>query len=173
VTNLDALTRIIFAFYAKVRVLVMTLFFDVLLDDFVGDIAAADAKVSACPQVASPELLSQVWELTHQLIRTLSLEHLEQPTNSQTWRHAHEQVEVIAGGRKLGQQPLQRLLIGPAQAVATAAKDVWVALSRQLEISCRTRSSLASIASYASNPIGRWNGGFSDSTASIRTLTAL
>ena len=75
----------------------MTLFFDVLLDDFVGDIATTDAKVSACPEVASPEFLSQVWKLVHQLVRTLPFQHLEQPTDGQTRRHAHEQMNVIAG----------------------------------------------------------------------------
>jgi hypothetical protein len=75
----------------------MTLFFDVLLDDFIGHVAARNAKVSARPEMATPEFLSQVWKLMHQLVGTLSLEHLEQPTNGQTRRHAHEQMNVIAG----------------------------------------------------------------------------
>ncbi len=40
----------------------MTLLLDVLLDDFVGDVARTDAEVSARPQVPAPELLSQVWK---------------------------------------------------------------------------------------------------------------
>ena len=75
----------------------MTLFFDVLLNDFVSDVAAGNAKVASRPEVASPELLSQMWELTHQLVGTLPFQHLEQPANRQTWRHAHEQMNVVAG----------------------------------------------------------------------------
>src|SRR5215210_5639400 len=75
----------------------MVLLFDVLLDDFVGHVAARNAKVSPCPHVAAPELLSQVWKLMHQFVGTLPLEHLEQPTNCDPWRHTHEQMNVIAG----------------------------------------------------------------------------
>ncbi len=75
----------------------MTLFFDVLLDDFVGHVAARHAEVPACPQMASPELLSQMWKLTHQFVGTLPFQHLEQTTNGQARRHTHEQMDVIAG----------------------------------------------------------------------------
>ena len=75
----------------------MTLFFDVLLDNFIGDVATRDAKVAARPQVAPPELLPQVRKLMHQLVRTSPLEHLEQPTNRHARRHAHEQMNVVAG----------------------------------------------------------------------------
>ena len=75
----------------------MTLFFDVLLDDFVGDVATRNAKVSARPHVATPELLSQMWKLMHQLVRTLPLEHLEQPTDGHSRWHTDEQMNVIAG----------------------------------------------------------------------------
>ena len=75
----------------------MTLFFDVWLDDLVGHIAARHAKVSAGPEVASPELLSQMWELMPQLVRTLPFQHLNEPADSQARRHAHEQMKVIAG----------------------------------------------------------------------------
>ena len=75
----------------------MVLFFDVLLDDFVRDVAATDTKVAARPQMPPPELLPQMWKLVHQLVRTLPLQHLEQPTDGQARRHAHEQMDVIAG----------------------------------------------------------------------------
>jgi hypothetical protein len=74
----------------------MTLFFDVLLDGFISHIAARYTKVSACPDVASPELLSQVWKLLHQLVATLPLEHLEQAADRDSWRHAHKQMNVVA-----------------------------------------------------------------------------
>ena len=74
----------------------MTLLFNVLLDNFVGDVAAANAKISARPEVAAPELLSQMWKLVHQLVGTLPFQHLEQPTDALAWRHAHEQVNVVA-----------------------------------------------------------------------------
>lgn len=74
----------------------MALFFDVLLDDFICHVAATDAEVAARPDVAPSEFLSQMRELMHQLVRTLPLEHLQQSANSQAWRHAHEQVNVVA-----------------------------------------------------------------------------
>ena len=75
----------------------MTLFFNILLDDFIGDVAAADTEIPSCPEVASPELLSQMWKLMHQLVGTLPFQHLKQPTDGQTRRHAHEQMNVVAG----------------------------------------------------------------------------
>ena len=74
----------------------MALFFDVLLDGFVRDVAATDTKVAARPQVTPPEFLSQMWKLLHQFVGTLPLQHLEQPTDGQARRHAHEQMDVIA-----------------------------------------------------------------------------
>ena len=74
----------------------MALFFDVLLNDFVRDVAAADTKVAACPHVSPPELLPQMWKLVHQLVGTLPLQHLDEPTDGQAWRHAHEQMNVVA-----------------------------------------------------------------------------
>ena len=74
----------------------MTLFFDVLLNNFVGDVATADTEIPSCPEVAAPELLSQMGKLVHQLVRTLPFQHLEQPTDVQTRRHALEQMYVIA-----------------------------------------------------------------------------
>ena len=73
----------------------MALFFDVLLDDFIGDVAATHAKVAARPHVASPELLSQVRELMHHFVRGLPFQHLEKTTNRQTRRHTHEQMNVV------------------------------------------------------------------------------
>lgn len=74
----------------------MTLFFDVLLDDFVGDVPRTDTEVSARPHVAAPELLPQMWKLLHQLVAALAFQHLEQSRNRQAWRHAHEEVDVVA-----------------------------------------------------------------------------
>ena len=74
----------------------MTLFFDVLLDDFVSDVATTNAKVSACPQMAAPEFLSQVRELTHQLVGGLTFEHLNESADRDFGRHAHEQMNVVA-----------------------------------------------------------------------------
>jgi hypothetical protein len=95
VAQRDALTRIRLAFYAKVCVLVMTLLLNVLLDDFVSDIAATDAEVSSGPHVAAPELASQVRKLVHQLERGLPLEHLEQSADRHLRRDAHEQMHVV------------------------------------------------------------------------------
>src|SRR5688500_5955847 len=75
----------------------MTLFFDVLFDDFIGDVAATDTEIPSCPEVASPEFLSQVWKLVHQFVGTLPFQHLEQAADGQTRWHAHQQMNVVAG----------------------------------------------------------------------------
>ena len=93
--KLGALTITVFAFYSKVRVLVMTLFFDVLFDDFVRHVPRTDAEVASRPHVPTPELLSQVRKLTHQLVRTLPFQHLQQTADRDSWRHAHEQMDVV------------------------------------------------------------------------------
>ena len=74
----------------------MTLFFDVLLNDFVPHIAARHAKVSARPHVPTPELLPQVWKLMHQLVATLPFQHLKQAADRYSWRHADKQMNVVA-----------------------------------------------------------------------------
>lgn len=89
------LRRGVLAFDPEVRVLVMALVLDVLLDNFVRDVAAADTEVAPRPDVPPPELLAQVRELLHQLERTLPLERLHEPTDGHSRRHAHEQVHMI------------------------------------------------------------------------------
>ena len=74
----------------------MTLFFDVLFDDVVRHVPRTDAEVSARPHVPTPELLPQMWKLTHQLVRTLAFQHLEQPADALARRHAHEEMNVVA-----------------------------------------------------------------------------
>lgn len=95
VAQLDASTRIRLAFHSEVRVLFMALLLDVLLDDFVRDVPRADAEVSARPHVPPPELLAQVRELVHQLVRGLPFQHLEQPADRHLRRDRDEQVHVI------------------------------------------------------------------------------
>ena len=73
----------------------MVLLLNVLLDDFVGDVATADAEVSARPHVTTPELLSQVRKLMHHFIRTLPFQHLEQPADGHLRWNAHKQMDMI------------------------------------------------------------------------------
>jgi len=73
----------------------MLLLFDVLLDDFIGHVAARHAEVPSGPHVPPPELLAQVRELTHQLVRTLPFQHLQQPTNRDLRWNRDEQMHVI------------------------------------------------------------------------------
>src|SRR5258705_13429713 len=68
VAQLDASTRIRLAFHSEVRVLVMALLLDVVLDDFVRDVPRADAEVPGRPHAPPPELLAQVRELVHELV---------------------------------------------------------------------------------------------------------
>jgi len=65
----------------------MTLLFDVLLDDFVRDVARTHAEVAARPQVPPPELLREVRELTHHLVRRLALESLHESADRNLRRH--------------------------------------------------------------------------------------
>jgi hypothetical protein len=73
----------------------MALLLNVLLDDFVGHVAARHAEVPSGPHVPPPELLAQVRELVHQFVRTLPFQHLEQPADRDLRRDAHEQMHVI------------------------------------------------------------------------------
>jgi hypothetical protein len=78
VAQLDASTRIRLAFHSEVRVLVMALLLDVVLDDFVRDVPRADAEVPGRPHAPPSELLAQVRDLVHELVRGLPFQHLEQ-----------------------------------------------------------------------------------------------
>ena len=73
----------------------MALLLNVLLDNFVSDIATADAEVPARPHVAAPELSPEVRKLMHQLVGSLSFQHLEQPTDGDLRRDTHEQMHMI------------------------------------------------------------------------------
>lgn len=73
----------------------MTLLLNVLLDDFVGDVAARHAEVPSGPHLPPLELLSQVRELVHQLVGTLPFQHLEQPADGDLRQNRDEQVHVI------------------------------------------------------------------------------
>ncbi len=73
----------------------MALLFDVLFDDFVGDVAATHAEVAARPQMASPELLSQMWKLVQHLVRRLAFQHLDEPADGHLRWHRDEQMHMI------------------------------------------------------------------------------
>ena len=73
----------------------MALLFNVLLDDFVGDVSRTDAEVSARLHVTPPELLSQVRELVHHFVRGLPFQQLEQPTDCYLRRDRDEQMHMI------------------------------------------------------------------------------
>lgn len=73
----------------------MALLLNVLLDDFVGDVARTDTEVAARPHVPPPELLSQVWELVHQFVRSLPFQQLEQTADRHLRRETDEQMHMI------------------------------------------------------------------------------
>jgi len=73
----------------------MVLIGDVLFDDFIGDVARADAEVAARPQMSPPELLLQMRELVQQFVRTLPLEHLHEATDGDSRRHADEEMDMV------------------------------------------------------------------------------
>ncbi len=75
----------------------MALLFDVFFDDFIRDVTRTDAEVAARPQVASPELLPQVWKFMHHLVGRLTFQHLHQSADGHLWRQAEEQMHVVAG----------------------------------------------------------------------------
>lgn len=61
----------LFAFNLEV-VVIVALLLNIGLDDLVGDIAAAAAKVSPCPKVASPILTPKRFKTMKQLIGTFA-----------------------------------------------------------------------------------------------------
>ena len=73
----------------------MALILDVLFDNFVRDVAAGNAEVTARPQVPPPELLCQMRKLLHQLEGAFPFEHLDEPTDGHSRRHAHEQMHMV------------------------------------------------------------------------------
>ncbi len=73
----------------------MILLLDVLRNYFVRHVAATDAEVPARPHVPTPELLSQMCKLVHQLERTLPFQHLEQTADRHLRRDRDEQMHMI------------------------------------------------------------------------------
>ncbi len=73
----------------------MILLLNVLRDDFVRDISRTNAEVPARPPVPSPEFLSQMCKLVHQLERTLPFQHLEQTADGHLRRDTHEQMDMV------------------------------------------------------------------------------
>jgi hypothetical protein len=73
------------------------LLFQVLYDDFVRHIPAAGHEVSSCPQVPTPELLSDVLELHHQFARTLALDVLHDLAGRQVRRTGQQDMDMVTG----------------------------------------------------------------------------
>ncbi len=73
----------------------MALLFDVLFDDFVGDVAATHTEVAARPQMSAPELLLQMRELAHHLVGRLPLQQLHESADRDARRHTQEQMNMI------------------------------------------------------------------------------
>lgn len=68
-------------FNGEGRIVVMTLVLDVRLDDLIGDVAAAAAKIAARPPVPSPVALPDRRKLPQQEIGAFPLEALDQPAD--------------------------------------------------------------------------------------------
>ncbi len=64
-------------------------------DHLVGHIPATAAEVSPCPQMPTPKLLLQMRKFSHQLVRTLPLQPLDQPTDCHLRRYRHEQMQMV------------------------------------------------------------------------------
>lgn len=74
----------------------MILLLDVLHYHFICHVATAATKVSSRPDVPSPELLSQVWELSQQFVGCLAFEPLQQSADGHLRRDTYKQMYVIA-----------------------------------------------------------------------------
>ena len=77
------------------------LLFQVLHDDFIRYVPAASDEVPSGPQVPTPELLRNVFELHHQLPGTLALDVLHDLAGRQVRRARQEHVDVVPGHRPL------------------------------------------------------------------------
>ncbi len=85
-----------------------TLQLDVLRNDVVGHIAARRHKVTPSPKVPTPEGLTQGPKLSHEPIRSLSLDGLHHTARRQMRRYTQEEVHVV-----LADVPLQNLDVVP------------------------------------------------------------
>jgi hypothetical protein len=81
--------------YSEILILVDILFRYVFGNHFVRHIPAAAAEVSSGPQVPSPKLLLDVLEFRHQVVRRLSFQPLQQPTDRYLRRYRHEQMHMV------------------------------------------------------------------------------
>ena len=77
------------------------LLFQVLDDDFIRYISAAGHEVPSCPQMPPPELLGDVFELHHQLSRTLALDVLHDLAGRQVRRTGQQHVDMVSGDSSL------------------------------------------------------------------------
>ena len=60
-------------------------------------IAAATAKIAACPEMPSPVRFAKMRKLIQQLERRLALEPLHQTADRHLRRDRYEQVDMVAG----------------------------------------------------------------------------
>ena len=73
------------------------LFFDVLLDEFVGDGTAGDGAVPSRPEVPSPEDFGQMGVVAEKCVGALALDVLHYVADGEFWRIGDEEVDVIRG----------------------------------------------------------------------------
>ena len=109
------------------------LLFQVLYDDFIRYIPAAGHEVPSCPQVPPPELFGNVFELHHQLSRTLALDVLHDLAGRQVRWTGQQNMDMVSGNCSL--QDFN--VVGPAylphqlsQTYANLANQHWLAVFR-------------------------------------------
>jgi hypothetical protein len=73
------------------------LFFDILLDHFIGDITGADGKIPACPKMLAPELLLQMWKFGQQHARAYPFQPLHDLADMLGRVIRYERMDMIAG----------------------------------------------------------------------------
>src|SRR6516162_5136093 len=83
--------------YLKILISIDVLVRNVLRNHFLRHVARTAAEVSPRPQVATPELLLDMWKLGHQLVRRLPFQPLQQPTDRYLRRYGYEKVHVVSG----------------------------------------------------------------------------
>ena len=83
--------------YSEILLSIDVLVRTVLRNHFVRHVARTAAEVSPRPQVATPELLLDMWKLGHQLVRRLPFQPLQQPTDRYLRRYGYEKVHVVSG----------------------------------------------------------------------------
>jgi hypothetical protein len=74
----------------------MILLLDVLHYHFICHVATAATKVSSRPDMASPELLSQMWKLSQQLVGSLPFQPLQQSADRHLRRDTYKQMNVVS-----------------------------------------------------------------------------